>query len=212
MLRTTFQPVAARSACFASNTGGAGAVAGIHIGFYYSLTNNFYLNVAGKVAKGANGWLPGMAANVTQSEFERIAMSQLTELWTNYGNFRCVLVASLFDICPTLMLHNLLTQSTHAKKRNLAGWRLSDHNAAPDEEATAHRTATCCRFQWPGFLRTRSESPLAIGDTVDRNGIGSTECAGHLVNSRADQRLLWDRFVRSGLSAAIDQPAVQLLL
>ena len=59
----------------------------ISIGFYYSLTNNYFLNVAGKVAKNADGWLPGMARNVTQAEFERIAMEQLTELWTSYGNF-----------------------------------------------------------------------------------------------------------------------------
>ena len=39
----------------------------IDVGFYYSLTNNYYLNVKGIVAKGAAGWLPGMAKNVTQS-------------------------------------------------------------------------------------------------------------------------------------------------
>eukprot|EP01043_Picozoa_sp_COSAG02_P007807 COSAG02_NODE_240_length_27672_cov_67.291445_14_plen_54_part_00 len=39
------------------------AASGVKIGFYYSLTNNFYMNVAGKVAKGSDGWLPGMAVS-----------------------------------------------------------------------------------------------------------------------------------------------------
>ena len=38
----------------------------ISIGFYYSLTNNYFLNVAAKIAKGQEGWLPGMAKAVTQ--------------------------------------------------------------------------------------------------------------------------------------------------
>ena len=40
------------------------AAGGVNIGFYYSLTNNFFMNVAGKVAKGSDGWLPGMAVSV----------------------------------------------------------------------------------------------------------------------------------------------------
>lgn len=51
--------------------------AGVEIGFYYSLTNNFYLNVLGKVARGHSGWLPGMATGINQSDFERIAFSQV---------------------------------------------------------------------------------------------------------------------------------------
>eukprot|EP00036_Acanthoecidae_sp_10tr_P006180 CAMPEP_0182943884 /NCGR_PEP_ID=MMETSP0105_2-20130417/53104_1 /TAXON_ID=81532 ORGANISM="Acanthoeca-like sp., Strain 10tr" /NCGR_SAMPLE_ID=MMETSP0105_2 /ASSEMBLY_ACC=CAM_ASM_000205 /LENGTH=436 /DNA_ID=CAMNT_0025083771 /DNA_START=45 /DNA_END=1352 /DNA_ORIENTATION=+ len=61
--------------------------AGIRYGFYYSLTNNYYMNVLGKVARGSDGWLPGMAKGVNQSEFERIAFAQLTELWTEFGEF-----------------------------------------------------------------------------------------------------------------------------
>ena len=55
------------------------------IGFYYSLTNNYFMNVGGKVARGESGWLPGMAEGVNQTEFERIAYAQLSELWQNYG-------------------------------------------------------------------------------------------------------------------------------
>lgn len=51
--------------------------AGVDIGFYYSLTNNFYMNVLGKVARGPAGWLPGMAKGINQSDFERIAFSQV---------------------------------------------------------------------------------------------------------------------------------------
>lgn len=50
-----------------------------------SLQDNFYLNVHsnGQVSHGR--LLPGMA-NVTQSEFDTLALAQLRELWTNNGN------------------------------------------------------------------------------------------------------------------------------
>ena len=58
--------------------------ANITHGFYYSLTNNFYLNVASHVAHHAPKPLPGQQ-NVNQTEFEAIALAQVAELWTNYG-------------------------------------------------------------------------------------------------------------------------------
>ena len=58
--------------------------AGIGHGFYYSLTNNFFLNVGGHSARGAQGALPGMVP-VTQAQFESIAVQQVTELWENFG-------------------------------------------------------------------------------------------------------------------------------
>jgi alpha-L-fucosidase len=61
------------------------AKAGIGHGFYYSLTNNFFLNVGGHVAHGTHGALPGQVP-VTQAEFEAIAVQQVGELWANYGN------------------------------------------------------------------------------------------------------------------------------
>jgi len=59
---------------------------GIGHGFYYSLTNNFFLNVRTHVAGTAA--VPPLAkqVNVSQSEFESIALQQVTELWTKYGN------------------------------------------------------------------------------------------------------------------------------
>ena len=50
-------------------------------GFYYSLTNNMYLNVQGHYVKDGP-LLPGQQ-NVTQAQFEAIALAQVTELWTN---------------------------------------------------------------------------------------------------------------------------------
>ena len=54
--------------------------AGIGHGFYYSLTNNFYLNVAGHNARPASTALPGQAI-VTQEQYEALALEQVTELW-----------------------------------------------------------------------------------------------------------------------------------
>jgi len=58
--------------------------AGIKHGFYYSLTNNFFLNVGDHKAHASPTPLPGQQ-NVTQTEFETIALGQVKELWTNYG-------------------------------------------------------------------------------------------------------------------------------
>ena len=54
-------------------------------GFYYSLTNNFYLNVGDHNAHAHSNLAPGQQ-NVTQSQFEAIALAQVTELWKNYGD------------------------------------------------------------------------------------------------------------------------------
>ena len=59
---------------------------GIGHGFYYSLTNNFFLNVHSHVAGNASEPpLPGQV-NVSQNEFESVALQQVTELWTQFGN------------------------------------------------------------------------------------------------------------------------------
>ena len=52
-------------------------------GIYYSLNQNFYLNVAyGKVMNNSLG--PGQV-KVSQDLYNRIALAQMTELWSNYG-------------------------------------------------------------------------------------------------------------------------------
>ena len=58
--------------------------AGLGHGFYYSLTNNFYLNVFGHYVRNST-LLPGQVL-VTQAEFEAIALASVTELWTDFGN------------------------------------------------------------------------------------------------------------------------------
>jgi alpha-L-fucosidase len=58
--------------------------AGIGYGFYYSLTNNFYLNVAHHQAQPRSTALPNQAP-VTQPEFEALALAQVKELWTQFG-------------------------------------------------------------------------------------------------------------------------------
>eukprot|EP00935_MAST-01C_sp_MAST-1C-sp1_P000852 g852.t1 len=58
--------------------------AGLGHGFYYSLTNNFYLNVQGHYVQHKRPLLPKQQ-NVSQAEFEAIALAQLTELWTSFG-------------------------------------------------------------------------------------------------------------------------------
>lgn len=59
--------------------------AGIGHGFYYSLTNNFFLNVLGHKARPKSTALPGQSP-VTQEEYEELALAQVGELWTRFGN------------------------------------------------------------------------------------------------------------------------------
>ena len=58
---------------------------GLGYGFYYSLSNNFYLNVYHHAAHASANVLPGQH-NVSLSEFESISLQHLKELWSNYGN------------------------------------------------------------------------------------------------------------------------------
>ena len=53
-------------------------------GFYFSLTNNFYLNELGHSVRPPSTLLPGQA-NITQSEFEDLAVALMTELWSDFG-------------------------------------------------------------------------------------------------------------------------------
>ena len=52
-------------------------------GIYYSLNQNFYLNVAG--GKVMNTTLYPGQQNVTQDLYNKIALAQMRELWSNYG-------------------------------------------------------------------------------------------------------------------------------
>ena len=60
------------------------AQAGLGHGFYYSLTNNFYLNALGHSVRPASTLLPGQAS-VTQAQYEDLSISLMTEIWTKFG-------------------------------------------------------------------------------------------------------------------------------
>ena len=62
----------------------ATTAAGIGHGFYYSLTNNYYLHAAGHKALPKSSALPGQAP-VTQAQYEGIQLAQVQELWTSFG-------------------------------------------------------------------------------------------------------------------------------
>ena len=57
---------------------------GLGFGFYYSLTNNYYLHILGGSVSN-EPLLPGQI-NTTLDEFHTIALAQLKELFTQYGN------------------------------------------------------------------------------------------------------------------------------
>ena len=53
-------------------------------GIYYSLNQNYYLNVAG--GKVMNTKLAPGQVNVSQELYNKIALAQMTELWSKYGD------------------------------------------------------------------------------------------------------------------------------
>ena len=53
-------------------------------GIYYSLNQNFYLNVAQGKVMDSNNLAPGQV-NVSQELYNKIALAQMTELWSHYG-------------------------------------------------------------------------------------------------------------------------------
>ena len=63
----------------------ATTAAGIGHGFYYSLTNNFFLNAFGHNVQPPSTLQPGQA-NVTQAQYEDLALAQVKELWTEFGS------------------------------------------------------------------------------------------------------------------------------
>lgn len=76
------------------------SAAGLGYGFYYSLTNNFFLNVAGHYVQPANTLLPGQAL-VTQAQYEDLAIAQMHELWTQFGPLTEIWMdGGCLDLCP----------------------------------------------------------------------------------------------------------------
>ncbi len=62
--------------------------ANITHGFYYSFTNNYYMNVASHMAGHSKTVLKGQV-NVSQAEFERIALAQVCNRKTGHKIHAC---------------------------------------------------------------------------------------------------------------------------
>lgn len=60
------------------------AMYGIEPGIYYSLNQNYYLNVGHGLVQNTS-LVPGQV-KVTQELYGKIVLAQMRELWTNYGN------------------------------------------------------------------------------------------------------------------------------
>ena len=115
--------------------------AGIGHGFYYSLTNNFYLNVHTHVAQPGPA-LPGQQL-VTQAEFEAIALAQVTELWTEFGNLTEIWCAAL----SFLFTRSLPLNSRAQPSSSLSHTHTHTHTRTHSLTITRTRTGTyCVRF------------------------------------------------------------------
>ena len=123
---------------------------GIGHGFYYSLTNNFYLNVIGMKAGHYNPPIKGQI-NVTQREFQAIALHQLTELWTQFGN----LTEIWFDGGYNTQMQSTLTQLLELHQPNAVGFNGGGIVASP--------------ARWAG-----TESDMILQNYP--NGVWSTYC------------------------------------
>jgi alpha-L-fucosidase len=100
--------------------------AGLGYGFYYSLTNNFYVNAAAHNVRPPSTLLPGQV-NVTQQQYEAIILAQVTELWTQNGPLTEIwLDGGCGDLCDKV---GALVKSTLAKDAVAfnGGGGVSDH-------------------------------------------------------------------------------------
>ena len=62
------------------------ASVGVKLGIYYSVVSNEYLNVEQGRVRNETTLAPGQEG-VTQEEYNDIVVQQLTELWSNYGDY-----------------------------------------------------------------------------------------------------------------------------
>ena len=91
--------------------------AGLGHGFYYSLARNFYLNVNKHYVNGSKSLLPGQQ-NVTQAQFESIAIGHLKELWSTFGNLTEIWFDGGYKSDMKENLTNLLSEL----QPNSVGW------------------------------------------------------------------------------------------
>jgi len=123
---------------------------GIGIGFYYSMTNNFFMKVAHLHANPGAATLPGQVPDLEQADYERIAIAQLRELWTNYGN----LTELWFDGTYPVDLHATIKDLILSKQPDAVVW-----NGLGMYSATADNRISNSGIRWIG-----TESGLPGGD------------------------------------------------
>ena len=98
---------------------------GLGHGFYYSLTNNFFLNVRGHSVQPNP--IPGQYPGITQQQFEDLAFDSLKELWTNYGTS----IELWFDGGYTSDMKARLTQLLQSTQPNacaFGGWGITNNS------------------------------------------------------------------------------------
>ena len=91
--------------------------ADIGVGFYYSLKNNFYLNIKNHHFD-KNYTIPGQV-NVTKEDYEIMALAHLRELWTNYGN----LTEHWFDFGYTESIKQRLSHLLQELQPDMIVWK-----------------------------------------------------------------------------------------
>lgn len=91
---------------------------GLGAGFYYSMKNNFYLNMQDHHFVNKTHLLPGQV-NVTHVDYEAMALDHLAELWTNYGE----LTEIWFDGGYTNSTLNRLTKMLEELQPSAVVWR-----------------------------------------------------------------------------------------
>ena len=123
---------------------------GISVGFYYSMTNNFYMKVAHLKANPDAPTLPGQVAGLTQQDYEDIAIAQLTELWSNYGE----LSELWFDGTYPVELHDTIKELIMSKQPDAVVW-----NGLGMFSATADNRISNNGIRWIG-----TESGLPGGE------------------------------------------------
>ena len=155
--------------------------AGIGHGFYYSLTNNFYLNVKGHVAQPPASALPGQVP-VTQEQFEQIALAQVAELWTQFGSLTEIwLDGGCGPMCDRVGRLVNKTKAAGAVAFNGGGVSASPVRWCGTESGAPHKgpggavwSTTDCRDGWCGPGSGSGAPPNASGSMWYPSGVGVT--------------------------------------
>ncbi len=152
--------------------------AGLGAGFYYSLTNNFYLNVFGHYVR--NSTLLPNQKRVTQEEFEKIALASVEELWSNYGELNEIwfdggytsdMQSAITDLLDRLQ-PNALALNGGGISKNPARWSGTEGDQPPGWP-TIYSTACCDTCSGPGcppnatgafFYPSSTDYTLQAGD------------------------------------------------